>query len=81
VVSEEGKKKCNYCVWMDDEVLSSLVSSKDFDKVVSLKREEWSKWVKGKIDKGDFRNLALKMERTGQKEIDLSEMKEKIPFA
>ena len=78
VISEEGEKKCNYCVWMDDEALSCLAPSKNFADIVSLKREEWSKWVKGKIDKGDFRNLALKMEKTGQKEINLSEIKGKM---
>ena len=79
-VSEGGEKKCNYCVWIDDEALSSYAPSTDFEEIVSLKREEWSTWVKEKIDKGDFRNLALKMEKAGQKEINLSEMKEKITF-
>ena len=80
VVSEGGEKKCNYCVWMDDEALSSLALPMDFEEIVSLKREEWSTWVKEKIDNGDFRNLALKVEKAGQKEINLSEMKEKITF-
>jgi hypothetical protein len=80
VISEGGEKKCNYCVWMDDEALSCLAPSKNFEEIVSWKREEWSKWVKEKIDNGDFRNLALKMEKTGQKEINLSEMQEKITF-
>ena len=78
MISEGGEKKCNYCVWVDDETLSSLAPSKNFQEVVTLKRKEWVAWVKGKIDKGDFRNLALRMEKTGQKETTLSEMKEKI---
>jgi hypothetical protein len=80
VVSEGAEKKCNYCVWMDDEALSSYAPSKNFEEIVSLKREEWSTWVKEKIDEEDYRNLALKMEKTGQKEINLSELKEKITF-
>jgi hypothetical protein len=27
VISEGGEKKCNYCVWMDDEALSCLAPS------------------------------------------------------
>jgi hypothetical protein len=80
VVSEGGEKKCSYCVWMDDEALSNLTPSKNFEEIISFKRDEWSKWVKEKIDKRDFRNLVLKMEKTGQKEINLSDMKEKITF-
>jgi hypothetical protein len=36
------------------------------------------RWVQGKIDQKDFRNLVLKIEKAGQKEIDLSEMEEKL---
>ena len=75
VVSERGKKKCNYCVWIDDENLAHFTThSKEFEEIASLKKEQWRKWVQGKIDQGDFRNLVLKLEKTGQKEIDLSEM-------
>jgi hypothetical protein len=77
VVSEKGKKKCNYCVWIDDENLSHFAThSNEFEDIASLKREEWEKWVQGKIDQGDFRNLVLKFEKTGQREINLSEMEE-----
>ena len=78
VVSEGGKKKSNYCVWIDDENLASLGRSKNFDEIVSAKREEWIKWVQGKIDQKDFRNLVLKLEKAGPKEIDLSEMQKKL---
>jgi hypothetical protein len=75
VVSEKGKKKCNYCVWIDDENLAQVATpSKEFEKIASLKREQWRKWVQGKIDQGDFKNLVLKLEKTGQREVDLSEM-------
>jgi chemotaxis regulatin CheY-phosphate phosphatase CheZ len=73
VVSEKGKKKCNYCVWIDDENLAE-----EFEEIASLKREEWVRWIQGKIDQRDFRNLVLKLEKTGQREIDLSEMEEKL---
>jgi hypothetical protein len=78
VVSEKGKKKCNYCVWIDDENLTQLTNSREIEGIVSLKREEWSKWVQGKIDQGDFRNLVLKLEKNGQKEIDLDKLEKKL---
>ena len=78
VVSEGGEKKCNYCVWIDDENLTQFGPLKKYEEIVSSQREEWSKWVQGKIDQGDFRNLVLKLERKGQKEIDLNEMEEKL---
>jgi hypothetical protein len=75
VASEKGRKKCNYCVWIDDENLTHFAThSNKFEDIASLKREQWRKWVQGKIDQGDFRNLVLKLEKTGQREIDLSEM-------
>ena len=74
VVSAEGKKVCNYCVWIVDEALSRFERSGDFASIVSSQREVWNKWVKGKIDEGDFGNKVLKYERDGEKEIELSEM-------
>lgn len=74
VVSERAKKKCNYCIWIVDEALARFDPSEDFDSIVSAQREVWNKWVKGKIDAGDFDNKVLKYERDGEKEIALSEM-------
>jgi len=73
-VSESGEKKCNYCVWIMDEALSRFDQSKDFNSIVSSQKEIWHEWVKEKIEASDFRNRALKFEKTGEKEIDLSEM-------
>jgi len=78
LVSEGGKKKCNFCVWIDDESLATFGSSKDFEAIASSRREEWRRWVQGKIDQGDFRNLVLKVERTGSRVINLSEMEEHL---
>jgi len=78
VVSEKGEKKCNYCVWIDEDNLNRFGRSEEFEEIASSRREEWSKWVRNKIDQGDFRNLVLKLERGGQKEIDLSEMEKKL---
>jgi len=79
VVSEKGKKKCNYCVWIDDENLAHFTTqSKEFEEIASLKRDQWRKWVQEKIDRGDFRNLVLKLEKTGQREVNLSEMEEML---
>ena len=74
VVSEGIEMKCNYCVWIQDEALSRFDPSKKFEAIVSAKRQDWGKWVKGKIDKEDFRNSVLKFEKEGEKEIDLAEM-------
>ncbi len=78
VVSERNEKKCNYCVWIDDANLTHFSPTKEFEKIVSSRREAWSKWVKTKIEGGDFRNLVLKLEKGGQREISLTEMEEKL---
>ncbi len=74
LVSEKGRKKSNYCVWIEDEALSRFAPSGDFDAIVSSQREEWTKWVTNKIDAEDFSNKVLKFEKDGEKEIELSEM-------
>jgi hypothetical protein len=74
VVSEQAKKKCNYCVWILDEALTRFDKSGDFASIVSSRRETWNNWVKGKIDAGDFGNKVMKYDRDGEKEIELSEM-------
>jgi hypothetical protein len=74
VVLEEGQKKSNYCVWIEDEALSCFAPLEDFDSVVSSQRETWNKWVMSKIDEGDFGNKVLKIDRNGEREIELSEM-------
>ena len=78
VVSEGGEKKCNYCIWIDDENLSHFASSKSFEEIISSHREEWTQWVQNKIDQGDFRNLVWKFEKTGQREINLEELNETL---
>jgi hypothetical protein len=77
-VSEKGRKKCTYCVWIEDEALSRFGSSRDFDPIVSSQREAWNTWVKGKIDAGDFASRVLKIEKDGEKEIDLSELSDHL---
>jgi hypothetical protein len=78
VVSEGGEKKCNYCVWIVDDALSRFDTSKDYNEIVSSQTETWHRWVKEKIDTADFRNRVLKFDRTGEQEIDLSEMREHV---
>ena len=77
-VSKGGEKKCNYCVWIVDDAISRFDPSKDFNAIVSSQKETWHKWVKEKIDAADFKNRALKFEKTGEKEIALSEMAEHV---
>ena len=74
VVSEKGKKKSNYCVWIKDDALFRFDQSKNFDTIISSQRENWGKWIKEKIDARDFQNRALKFDKTGETEINLSEM-------
>ena len=78
VVSEGGKKKCNYCVWIDEENLSLFSGSKSFEEIISSHREEWTQWVQNKIDQRDFRDLVWRIEKTGQREINLEELNEKL---
>ena len=78
VVSKDGVKKCNYCVWIQDDALSRFHESKDFSSILSSFRDDWSSWVKGKIDQGDFRNLALLHEKGGQKEVDLAQAEDHL---
>jgi len=78
VVSEGGKQKCNYCVWIDDKNLGLLSSSKSFDEIISAHKGEWTEWVKDKIDEEDFRNLVWRVEKTGWREINLGELDEKL---
>ena len=78
VVSEKGEKKCNYCVWIDDDNLDRFGRAEGLEEIASSGREEWSKWVREKIDQGDFRDLVLKLEKGGRKEIDLDDMDERL---
>jgi len=78
VLSEDGRKKCNYCVWIEDEALSRFGSKTDYSAIASSNREEWSQWVREKIDAQDFRNRVLKFDKSGREEIDLSAMKGKV---
>lgn len=74
LVTEGGRKKASYCVWIEDDALPGFAPSGEFDAIVSSRREGWNGWVKGKIDGGDFGNKVLKFDKNGQKEIELSEM-------
>ena len=78
VVSEGSEKKCNYCVWIDDEALSRFDKSEKFDSIISSQKGNWNRWVREKIDQGDFRNRVLRYEKEGHTEVDLSELKEKV---
>ena len=52
-----------------NESFANPLSDDEMQKVIARQGE-----VQEKIDQGDFRNLVLKLEKTGQREIDLSEM-------
>jgi len=77
-ILEGGGKKCNCCVWIADEALSQFDQAKKFDAIVASQKDAWHRWVRGKIDEGDFRNRALKIEKEGQLEINLSDMSDHI---
>ena len=67
-------KKSNDCVWIKDDALIRFDQYKNFDTIISSQRENWSKWIKEKIDVQDFQNRALKFDKTGEAEINLSVM-------
>lgn len=77
-VFKDKEKKCNYCVWIEDDALSRFGGGENFDAIVASEGEAWEKWVKAQIDAGDFQNKVLKFEKDGEKEIDLSEMREHL---
>lgn len=77
-VSDNKKKKCHYCVWIADDVLSSFDPAKDFNAIAASQKAAWQAWVKEKIDAEDFNNRALKIDKTGKTEINLSELTDPI---
>ena len=58
--------------------LSRFDPSENFETIISSQAETWREWVKEKIDAEDFSNRALKVEKFGEKEINLSEMTKHI---
>ena len=77
-VLESGEKKCNYCVWIVDDALTRFDPSKDFNAIVTYRKDSWHQWVKAKIDASDFRDRALKIEKSREQEIDLSNHSEHV---
>lgn len=77
-VYKDDQKKCNYCVWIEDDALSRFDPKGDFEAIAASQGEVWNKWVRDHIDAQDFQNKVLKYEKEGEKEIDLSEMKEHL---
>ncbi|NNG01717.1 MAG: hypothetical protein HKM93_20195 [Desulfobacteraceae bacterium] len=73
MVSKGDEKKCRYCVWITPEAVSRFDAAKDFEAIVSSRKEDWVKWVKEKIDAGDFRDRALKFDTSGETEINLAD--------
>lgn len=76
-VAKDGVKKCNYCVWIEDEALSRFDKSENFVEIISSQKESWTRWVQEKIDAGDLKSKALKFGEKGQEEVDLSELNER----
>ena len=61
-----------------EDALGQFDPSKEFDAIVASRKTAWHQWIKGKIDDGDFQNRALKFEKEGHQEINLSDLKEHI---
>jgi hypothetical protein len=83
-VQEAGAKKYTYCIWITDDIINAkskkASKSEQFEDVMKSDRETWVNWVKSKIDQGFFSDLALKIDATGENEIKLSEIDEKVEF-
>jgi hypothetical protein len=77
-VSEGDQKKCNYCIWIEDDALGRFDPSGDFESIVSSHGSEWQQWVKEKLDSNDFRNVVLRHDTKGEDEIDLEKMDKKL---
>ena len=75
-VNKGGEKKCNYCVWIEDEALVRFDKAKNFDAIISSQKNSWNRWVQEKIDEGDFNSKVYRFWKNGQEEIDLSEADE-----
>jgi len=78
VVSEGEQKKCNYCVWIEDDVLSDFDATGNFKTILASHRGDWGQWVKEKIEQKDFRNVVLKFGKDGRKELDLNQLDTKL---
>lgn len=74
VVSEQGNTRCHYCVWITDEALPLLDGSRNFDAIVSSRRESWNQWVKENIDQGMLESKVLKIDPNGASEVALADM-------
>ncbi|MFX1520304.1 MAG: hypothetical protein ACFFCD_10330 [Promethearchaeota archaeon] len=83
-VKKTGAKKCTYCIWITDDIINikskKASKSEQFEDVTRSNRETWVNWVKSKIDQGVLGDLALKIDATGENEIKLSELGEKVEF-
>ncbi len=77
-VSEKDQKKCNYCIWIEDDALGRFDPSGDFESIVSSFSGRWQQWVKEKLDANDFREVVLRHDKKGEGEIDLEKMDKKL---
>jgi hypothetical protein len=77
-VFKGAEKICHYCVWIEDDALSKFDPSQNFEAIANSHMKEWSAWVKGNLDRKDFRNLVLKHGQNVKEEIDLDKAKGKI---
>ena len=77
-VSEKDQKKCNYCIWIEDDALVRFGPSREFESIVSSFSGQWEQWAKDKIDANDFRDIVLRHDTKGEVEIDLEKMDKKL---
>jgi hypothetical protein len=78
VVSQGPQKRWRYCVWIEDDALTHFDPAGNKAVILDSNREAWLEWVKGKLDRGDFRDLVLKFDKEGRSEFDLSALDEKL---
>lgn len=78
IVSQNGEKKCRYCVWITHDALARFDPSEKFAPIVAAESASWKEWVKSKIDQGEFRDRVLRFDPLGREEIDLTTISKKL---
>lgn len=82
LVKKGGERKFKYCIWAEKAFLNSLPEVREFiskgGKIQEYLHNKALARVKEKIDRQDYENSLLKIDSSGEKEIFLDELPEKL---